>query len=418
MGVVQAEARARALCALLREPAAGVPPGIAWEALHACARRHHLEPFLYFRLRRDAPSVSVPPPVLAALRRQYHTVAARNLRLGHDLRRILRCLAGRRVPAIVLKGGHLAHAVYPRPALRPMMDIDLLVRREGLADAVAALRGLGYAPWDGPRDMAPVDSVQSHVPTMSLPSVAGSSPPIPVELHWTIVRPAARLALAPEGLWARACRTDVAGTEALVLAPEDLLHHLVLHLAADDLFRTGLLPLLDMARVVGHFADRFDWDRFLAIVAETGSGRHACLALSLATEFLDVPIPSRVMAGLHPPGMPEAVPGWARDLLLQDTDLRTAEAVAIGLVAGASGQGGNVLRKVLPPRDELADTYGVPTSSWRIWLRYPVRWRDLWRRYRRSAWRLLRGDPRDRAALAVGASGRRLAEWLAPSARE
>ncbi|MER3458636.1 MAG: hypothetical protein C4309_08450, partial [Chloroflexota bacterium] len=50
------------------------------------------------------------------------------------------------IPAIVLKGPALALTIYPDPALRVIGDLDLLVRREQVEQAMAALHSLGYGP--------------------------------------------------------------------------------------------------------------------------------------------------------------------------------------------------------------------------------------------------------------------------------
>ena len=421
--------RAHALCALLRDPAAILPTGAAWEQACACARRHHLEPYLYFHLKSHASPGAVPEALLAGLRHQYHTVAVFNTRLFHDLAAILRLFAAADIPVMVLKGAYLADTVYPHPGLRPMVDIDLLIHRHDLQRAFAVLAEQGYGPvgeaGGGRREgetpgmdlrcPEPVDSVQSHLPTLSRPVGAGPAP-IPVEVHWTIVRPGSRLSLVPEALWVRACRVDVAGIATLALSPEDLLHHLILHFAADDLFRPGLLSLLDLAKVIDHFSGRFDWAAFRAIVAEAGSGKHAFLALSLAAEFFRPScLSGELLESIRPLDCTPEIRGWARNLLLQENDHSAAQAVTMGTIAGPSGwlnQGRNVLGKIIPPRDELADTYGIPARAWRIWLFYPVRWRDLWRRYRKTMGRVLGGDKALRAALAIGKDGRNLAEWL------
>jgi hypothetical protein len=413
--MADATTRAHALCALLRDPAATLPTGVTWEQICVCAERHHLGPSLYFHLKSHASPGTIPEAMLAHLQHRYHTVAVFNTRLFHDLAAILRHCAEADIPVMILKGAYLARSIYLHPGLRPMVDIDLLVKRADLERAYAALAELGYGAAGSPDCPEPVDSVQSHLPTLSRP--AGTGPePIPVEVHWTIVRPAARVSLVPEALWLRARSVEIAGVATLVLSPEDLLHHLVLHCAADDLFRPGLLPLLDLATVIDHFADTFDWTAFRSIAAEAGSSKHAFLALFLVAEFFrPATLSAEFLESIRPADCTPEIIDWARNMLLQDNDPAVAQAVTMGTVAGHSGwlhQGCNVVRKIIPPRDELADTYGVSAHAWRIWLFYPIRWCDLWRRYRKTMGQVLGGDKALRAALATGKVGRNLAEWL------
>jgi hypothetical protein len=46
----------------------------------------------------------------------------------------------------VLKGAALAHLVYPEPLLRPMRDIDILVRAEEVYRGYALLPQIGFTP--------------------------------------------------------------------------------------------------------------------------------------------------------------------------------------------------------------------------------------------------------------------------------
>ena len=49
------------------------------------------------------------------------------------------------IPAIVLKGAALIALVYERAALRPMLDVDLLVRRDDFARAGKLFHAAGFA---------------------------------------------------------------------------------------------------------------------------------------------------------------------------------------------------------------------------------------------------------------------------------
>ena len=79
------------------------------------------------------------------LRILYRRSAARNVRLYMELQDTLGTFAREGIPVVALKGVVLAVLVYSEPALRPMQDVDLLVRSGDLEAADAALRGLGYA---------------------------------------------------------------------------------------------------------------------------------------------------------------------------------------------------------------------------------------------------------------------------------
>ena len=50
------------------------------------------------------------------------------------------------VPFLVLKGAALAHLVYGDPRLRPMRDVDLLIRKADAGRALDVLTRCGFRP--------------------------------------------------------------------------------------------------------------------------------------------------------------------------------------------------------------------------------------------------------------------------------
>jgi hypothetical protein len=93
--------------------------------------------------------------------------------------RVMAGLADAGICSTALKGPMLSEALYGDPGRRPSGDIDLLVARERLHDAVEVVRGLGYR--------APTD----HVDAEGLPllhfALAHERNQLPrVELHWRI----------------------------------------------------------------------------------------------------------------------------------------------------------------------------------------------------------------------------------------
>ncbi len=70
-------------------------------------------------------------------------VAAANLHFQSELTEIVRWFNEADVPVMLLKGAALNLTVYPRPDLRPMSDLDLLVRPGDAERALSLLKGHG-----------------------------------------------------------------------------------------------------------------------------------------------------------------------------------------------------------------------------------------------------------------------------------
>ena len=66
--------------------------------------------------------------------------------LNDELRRVIPALTAAGVPALLIKGAHLAHAVYPKPELRVRGDSDMLIPFDARVAAERALVASGYRP--------------------------------------------------------------------------------------------------------------------------------------------------------------------------------------------------------------------------------------------------------------------------------
>ena len=86
------------------------------------------------------------------------------------------------IPTIVLKGAYVAEAVYKNIALRPMSDVDILVKKKDLPAVEKILLKLGYDPPEHPRMQN--KTRYSRVPFHKLGGIG-------IEVHW-IRRPDGR----------------------------------------------------------------------------------------------------------------------------------------------------------------------------------------------------------------------------------
>lgn len=136
-------ADARALAALLRSSGAhAAPPAAEWAPLLAAAHEQGVLPLLAAlaaRTRWDAGFAAAMRPAVAAS-------AALQLVHHRESCRLFSVFARAGVAPLLLKGAHLAYAVYDAPELRPRVDTDLLVRDDEFESVSRALSSAGYAP--------------------------------------------------------------------------------------------------------------------------------------------------------------------------------------------------------------------------------------------------------------------------------
>ncbi len=123
-------------------------------------------------------------PLVEALRRDAWGTAASNADLQRDVDTCVTALSIAGIPFALLKGAARAYRGDPKDAVHPSSDIDVLVPKERLDAAIAALSRYGYTtPFD--RSAAEAYRRRHHHAAPMLPA-SGS---IAVELHTAIARP-------------------------------------------------------------------------------------------------------------------------------------------------------------------------------------------------------------------------------------
>lgn len=265
-----------------------------WDVALRLAAWHRLSPVLFAHIAERA---QAPPKVLAVLEQAYLENAGRNLFVRGSLQRVLQALDAAAIPVVLLKGAALIQSVYTDPALREMLDLDILVPVDRLDAANAALGALGFAPATAAtaeRD-TPAWMRANHIHD---PALASDQQITAVELHHHIAIDDERTYFPIDGLWTRACKAPDGAH--LLPSPEDLLLHVCFHFTRNRAGRSdgALGQICDIAWIVRR--ERLDWDLMAAIAHGYSLQSRVFLALFAARE-LGAEIPDQAMSDLRPP---------------------------------------------------------------------------------------------------------------------
>lgn len=250
---------------------------------------NRLLPLLY----RNAEAGRVSDPEMARLRGIYRYHWCRNQLLLGELRGLLAALREASVEVLLLKGAALIDRYYKDPGLRPMSDLDIMVRPERMEAARAVLQNLGWTP------RVPVDFGRIHAQRLVhavdfVREKHGRT--LEVDLHWTPLH-RATWPDAERPFWTHALNTEMGGIPCRLLDPTHQLLHTCLHGGlwnAMPPFRW----VADALWVLRADAGAVDWDRLLA-EARTLNG-HLLLrtTLSYLRDRFDAPIPAAVLTRL------------------------------------------------------------------------------------------------------------------------
>ena len=246
-----------------------------------------LLPALHLNLKALGVTHALTPRLLSVYRSTWY----RNQILLNRTATVIRMLAEHEIDSVPLKGVALASGVYGDPGARPMADADLLVRRRDLRAAADLLRATGWNPWP-PVSARTFDSYVETKHAISLRDVAGRE----LDLHWYVFF-RNRLDSADDALWERSRPATVGGVSVRLLAPEDLLLHVVVH-GADW---NAVPPVRWVADAFGvlRSAPELDWK----LLVELARTRRFVLALLASLEYLarvfHARVPPEVLSALR-----------------------------------------------------------------------------------------------------------------------
>lgn len=375
-----------------------------WCEIVALASRQGVGLLLAHRLKHL--DITLPGGLAEQLQSPRLRNTARNLRMYQVLGKFLSRMNALGIPVIVLKGAYLASQVYENVALRGMIDLDVLVRKQDLMRVEQELLASHFVP----HDRARIVEVSNHHFRYS---AAHDGPAI--EVHWKLVRSTFAFQIDVEGLWARAQRVIIANTPALALSPEDLLLHLCIH-AALHASTMRLRILCDIGEVVRRFEATLDWRMLSERALEWQSVRAVHLILRLAHELLDARVPEEILGALKPNDFDERYFVLACEQIVEHgvETLYSPESAFVKLWGRRTFSAKLKLLRdnVFVSRTMMARAYPVSPDSWRVWLYYPVRVKDILAR-NKSVWmRLITLDPEARRAAEITNERANLRDWL------
>jgi hypothetical protein len=221
--------------------------------------------------------------------------------MDEEIARVLGALANGGVRALVVKGAHLSHAIYPSPALRPRADTDLFVPEEDRDLVPAALASIGYERF--PHTRGTVILGQFHFTRTDRAGVVHA-----LDLHWRIAAPLVFANVLPfEMLRSTAVPIPALGAHAFGPSLANALVLACIHLAAHHRRRAILLWLYDL-RLLAQSLDEMQQSAFVDAAGRFGVTAICATALEDASEYFDDPSVANLRARVTARGLGQSEP--------------------------------------------------------------------------------------------------------------
>lgn len=280
------------------------PDGLDWEYLLHAADQQGVTPLLAAWTREE--TYPVPPAIHDRLHAAYWTNHFRNRVLLAQLRRVLTVTAAAGISVMPLKGAALATWYYAAAALRPMSDIDFLVRPADAEGFAQLLQAHGFSVVPKPASVlneqgeaamfrehgfsAVVDGVSVLIEYRSEPLDPAIGPLLLADNDM-----ATRYHAHSARIWQRSHVALLDGVACARIAPEDLVLHVASHLTTRHA-GLRLIWLHDLHQIVSEHQDDLDWDYVCDVARHLHLATPIATALDASARWLGAPIPRGQLA--------------------------------------------------------------------------------------------------------------------------
>ncbi len=275
-----------------------------WNYIVDCSIKQGISPLFYWNLKKVNNVKDVPSEIMKNLEKIYYSNLARNMLFYDELSKILTAFEKAGIDTIVLKGAFLAEEIYKNIGLRPMSDIDLLIKEKDLQKAKKELTELMYF---APARIFPTKLHEQFQIAQSneLPPFIHETKKIVIEIHWDIQPHQTPYKIDINKFWNNAKPIKIASVETLIFTSEDLLQHLCLHL--DKHITSSSAPpakplrdYCDIAEVTRYYKDTINWNYLLQNSKDYGIEEPIFQGLYIAKKHFGAFVPEDILSELEP----------------------------------------------------------------------------------------------------------------------
>ncbi len=256
-----------------------------WQSLIAIAIEHDVAPLLAFRLIDRVPD-ELPAPLRKGLEIYLEGERLSGIAAADQLGVWLQELAAAGIDAMRYKGPRLARDLHGAPGLRSSLDLDVLLPRDRIDDALRGLTERGFTMRMGRRRIAR-QRVTGYEYLLFHPEL------MPVEPHWALTSHHQAFEIDYAALWRESHAGEFEGVPCRIPSVEWEVLLLCLHGGKHQWYR--LKWLCDLTALIVARPD-LNWRTLQVLAARQGCSRVLHLGLLLAQRMLGLVVPDSIAA--------------------------------------------------------------------------------------------------------------------------
>ena len=256
-----------------------------WDKIISASRFHSLAPLLIKHLTESNLQNALPSAQLEKIKSIARNQTIKRLKIISVYREFTTALISKNIDFILLKGLYLSDNFYSNPELRPMQDIDLLVREKDLHALLLLMKELNAKSLvELQTDF--INGFMQHLPPFVYKEVM-------IEIHTNIVSANEPVSFKPESLWTAIELKKIQNIDSLVFSAELNFVYLCIHLGRH--VRTAKYRLIWFTDIMQFLATvKLDINKVKAIISNAGAAELVSDVLCLLEKYWEFPIPDEL----------------------------------------------------------------------------------------------------------------------------
>ena len=262
-----------------------------WDDTIQNLQQEGILPFFYQNLKNLDLVHRLPGSAKEKIKERLRREAMQQLQQDSVFSEIAGLFNQRQIPFIPIKGLTLRHKVYSNPSLRPMLDLDLLIKPEDKEKITSMMKELGARQGAGLHSEY-LNSLQHHTPPMQYKNTL-------IEFHTRLFEKTKLYGIPTENPWSKNQRSIILNKEINILPPETNLVYIAMH-AYKHLIRTRfqLIWLTDVCLCLQN--NTMDWNEVTNLLQTEADKKAFCGMMGLIEELDQFGFPREIQSELRP----------------------------------------------------------------------------------------------------------------------
>lgn len=246
-----------------------------WEKV----REKKLSPLIYYYNK------NISEEIREQFAQDFKKIIFRNLAIMEEAKEVIKELKSQGLDFIMLKGWILSQTVYENIGLRPMDDIDILIKKSQRKAIANILSSLGY---------------ERCFCRKTNDTYLKKEIMLYIDIHYeiiTLTQLSKVVKWEEEDVWRNALQVEIDGEEVRTLGTEENIIYLCYHLT----FQHGcleLLSLIDIYKVIEHYQDEINWEKVILLSQKINLSKCVGLVFLIINDYLGEVVPQWVVKEL------------------------------------------------------------------------------------------------------------------------